>query len=164
VGGPIGAVIGGGVGLFKAWDDAVSQSRQNLRDSIKINEDYADSFDRITGAITKQTRQTAFGNLQNTGAIDVARAIGIPDREVVLAATGNVEALERIKARVDKLTGTRRQLEGPNSDLFYFNKENAASFIQSLKFGSRELSEEQREFIKSLEAAKSYGEALKGIP
>lgn len=164
VGGPWGAAVGGAIGLLKGYSDQVHASYEAVKASIQFNKDYADSFDQVTGAITRATRQTAFGNLQNSGALEVSRMIGIPDRAMVAAATGDVEALERIKARVDRLTGTRRQLTGPNADLFYFNRQSASDFINGLRTGAEQLTAEQRAFIRALDASKSFGQSLKGIP
>lgn len=164
VAGPVGGAIGGAVGLFTGLQRSVEASQQAFRDSIVLNEDYAASFDAVTGAITKATKQSIFKNAVNNDQISIARMIGIPDRAVVQAIAGNVEQLEAIIARVNKLTGTRKQLSGPDADLFFFNKQSASDFIASLKYGEQQLTAEQRAFIKALEAAKSFKEQLKGLP
>lgn len=155
VGGPWGAAIGAAVGGLKSWDDAVSQGWEATKRGIKMNEDYAATFDQITGAITRATRQAVFKNLQNDDTLTVSRMIGIPDREMIDATLGDVQALERIRRRVNQLTG------GPKG---FFNKQSAQDFVDGIRYGNRELTKQQREFLKSVEAGKTWGQALRGLP
>lgn len=155
VGGPWGAAIGAAVGGLKSWDDAVSAGWEATKRGITMNEDYASSFDQITGAMTRATRQTVFKNLQSDDTLTVSRMIGIPDREMINATMGDVQALERIRRRVEQLTG------GPKG---FFNKDSAADFVNGIRYGNRELTKQQREFLKSVDAGKTWSQALKGIP
>lgn len=159
VGGPWGAAVGGIAGGLKAWNDAIEQGRQNVRDAIKFNEDYASSLDQTTAALTKQTKAIIYANLQNGGGLDVSRMIGIPDRDMVNAAAGNVKALERITERVNGLIATRKNgYEG------FFSRSAASDFISGLKYQNKLLTEEQQTLLKQIDATKSWKEALKGVP
>ena len=164
VGGPIGAAVGGGIGLLKSWNDAVDNSGWVAKQAAKVNADYAASFDQVTGAMTKATRATVYSNLQKNDGLTASRMIGIPDRDMINATMGDVEAMARIKKKVDALTGTQKQLTGKHADQFFFNKQAASDFINALKMGGKALTNEQKAFIKNLEAQKTWREALKGVP
>jgi hypothetical protein len=98
--GPWGGAIGAGVGL--ALDFAHAQHAASIEaDSL------ATTLDSQTGAITRNTRELVFNNLQKSGAIDAANELGISLSDVQRAAEGNEGALSRVNAVLDQIGGNR---------------------------------------------------------
>lgn len=99
VGGPWGAAFIGGTALLtKFW-----QENQEAKARVEA---LTDSLNKQTGAITKKTKAQVFDTLQQEGAIDAAKRLGINLRDLVDASVGNEAALSRVNSVLDAQIGS----------------------------------------------------------
>jgi TP901 family phage tail tape measure protein len=112
--GPIGLAIVGlslvGGTLAKSWAD-----QQQAID------EYKSSLDEATGALTENTRAAVVRSLQDQGALDAAKALGLELDVVTDAALGNAEAMRIVGARIDD---ARNYSEDGRSSLNALGSEN----------------------------------------
>lgn len=95
VGGPWGAAfIGGTVILTKFW--------QNQQESKARVEELTAALDQQTGKITEAAEQAAFKNLQDSGAIDIAKKLGISLDLVRDAALGDADAISQVNEELSR--------------------------------------------------------------
>ncbi|WP_025159301.1 tape measure protein [Leifsonia aquatica] len=88
--GPWGLAIGGAAALIGGvWLDNIAKAQ------AKIDE-YTDSLDKNTGAITENTKSIAVDELTKSGAYQAAKTLGIGYDTVTQAALGNANALDTI--------------------------------------------------------------------
>lgn len=95
LGGPWGiALIAGTALLAKFWGEQ--------REAKARVEELTAALDQQTGAITANAEEVAFKNLQDSGAIDLAKKYGISLDLVREAALGNTDALAQVNAELDR--------------------------------------------------------------
>lgn len=97
--GPVGvafAVAGAALSLF--------MSRGG--ESAKVNQQLVDSLDDVTGALTKNSREIVFNSLVESGAVDMARKMGVGLDTLTDAALGNADAIAEIRAAQDEYNKT----------------------------------------------------------
>jgi hypothetical protein len=102
-GGPWGLAIAGAVtvvGLFAAKHAAAKRRVDDLKSSL----------DKETGALTAVSKATVAKALQDQGAYDAARFLGVSIRDVTEAAIGNVAAQKRVNAAVAEASARYRAL------------------------------------------------------
>lgn len=108
--GPLGIALAGltiAVGLFaKSQLDAKAKA-----DSLR------GSLDQQTGAITDNTRALVAKNLQESGSLDKARALGVSLKDVTDAALGNADAMKRLRDAQAALQTIVSSLEAKHGDL-----------------------------------------------
>lgn len=123
--GAIGVALAVGTTAIMSWAQQAAEAKQRT-------EGYADSLDTATGAISDYTRELAAKNLQESGAFDSARKMGIDLQLVTDAAMGNANAMKE----VTKLTGE-----------YYDKAASAAEGVSwdSLKFWEKSDIEDARE-------------------
>lgn len=97
LGGPWGVALAAGTA-------AVTYFWQENRAAKQYVEDLTGSLDKQTGAITDNTRELVFNKLQQSGAIDAAKTLGISLDDVRLAAEGNEAAIARVRGVTDELS------------------------------------------------------------
>lgn len=96
--GPWGTAVGGGIGLlldFKARQEAAAQSAEEFRETL----------DAQTGAITQSTRELALNKLQQADWLDSAREAGITANELARAVLYGGDAYELAAAKIDDAAG-----------------------------------------------------------
>lgn len=89
--GPWGLAVGGAAALLSGI------FLDNMAAAKKKVDDYTDSLDENTGAITDNTRATALQALQDSGAIKAAKAVGVSPKMAVDAALGDKAASDLIE-------------------------------------------------------------------
>lgn len=105
--GPWGTAIGGASGALIGLVSDIKHSDHVIGDSKPIVSDYADTFDRLTGSITRATRANVFQDLQKSGAVKAAADLGLSAKTLTDAALGNVHAQRLVS---DALANTRRNV------------------------------------------------------
>lgn len=95
VGGPWGAAIGGAVGVMQLFGESNTQTAQDVKD-------LSDSLDQQTGALTDNTRGIVANQLQQAGAFDAARKLGLGLGLVTKAALGNKAALKLVNDAISQ--------------------------------------------------------------
>lgn len=98
IGGPWGAAFGaaGGVlSIFTSRSDAAAASQARLKGATAS---VVATLNQQTGALTAASRAAAFKDLQDTGAVAVAKEMGISLADVADAAVGNRAAIDRVNA------------------------------------------------------------------
>lgn len=94
VGGPWGAAfIAGTAVLTHFW-----QENQKAKQRVQ---DLTESLDKQTGALTENSRETAFKALQDSGAVDAAKKLGINLATLTSAALDNKDAVAQVSAALD---------------------------------------------------------------
>lgn len=92
--GPWGAAIGGGIGVlldWKAQQDAAAQSAEDFRQTL----------DAQTGAVTGRTRQLALDKLQQADWLENAQKAGVTADELARAVTEGGDAYDLVAAKID---------------------------------------------------------------
>jgi hypothetical protein len=97
-----GGVLGGAMSAFaRSTDDAADSMTEAKPPAVE----YANSLNQITGAAKGATRETIRLDLQQRGAFDSAKALGISSRDLVGYLMGNEKAVRRVENAMDKATG-----------------------------------------------------------
>ncbi len=128
--GAIGVALVVGTTAIMSWAQQAAEAKQRT-------EGYADSLDTATGAISDYTRELAAKNLQESGAFDAARKMGINLQLVTDAAMGNADALKEVTRLTDE----------------YYNSAATAAegvSLDSLKFWEKSDIEDARETTTQL--------------
>jgi hypothetical protein len=102
VGGPWGAAIGGAIGLVTSLGHANDQASQDVKD-------FTATLDEQTGALTANSRALAVKKLQDSGALDAAKELGLNLQLVTDAALGNESAQNQLNAA---LAGYQQVISG----------------------------------------------------
>jgi hypothetical protein len=89
LGGPWGIAIGVGI-------TALTTYAQRQADAKQFAQELTGALDQQTGAVTDAARAVQFQKLQQDGAIDAAKELGISLKDVTDAASGNEEAVKRV--------------------------------------------------------------------
>lgn len=92
--GPWGAAIGAGTGLVLDWVGSQDQAKAAAQE-------FTDTLDQQTGAITDNTRELAVKKLADSGALDAAQQLGLNLSVVTDAALGNADAIASVNAQLD---------------------------------------------------------------
>lgn len=151
LGGPWGVALAGGTALLGAfW--AEQQKAKALTDELTA------TLDAQTGAMTDNTRAVAVKQLQDSGALEASKALGISTALLTDAVLGQEEAVAQVSARWDELRA------GDVDDETYRAMEKVtgawrdiAPAIEESK-SAWELSESAME--STSEAARDYGKEL----
>jgi hypothetical protein len=98
--GPWGAAAGAGVGLVLDFAN-VQGAASRQADAL------AATLDDQTGALTRNTRELVFNNLEKSGAIDAAKELGISLSVLQGAAEGSATDLAAVNAVLDDIGGNR---------------------------------------------------------
>lgn len=132
LGGPWGLAITGATValsfLASAQEDAQKAAAQHAAEISNLT----DTLDKQTGAVTAATRQQLLTTFANNDAGDSARRLGIDLGTVADAATGNVDAQDRLYAALRK--SAEGALEGSNKmALLRQTAENVGLPLQTLE-------------------------------
>lgn len=108
VGGPYGAAIGGTVGLMTQLYSHTTKSTKAAEVASTPWQTYADTLDRVSGAITRQTRAQVIQWLQNKDLLKFTRATpdangpGLNDQLVINGILGKEGAQKKLNAALEK--------------------------------------------------------------
>lgn len=109
VGGPWGALFGGTIGAlhsaFEIMFSDVEQAGVVLTDGKAPVQDYASTFDQLTGAITGSTKAAIINAAQRAGVLGQLRTFGITQRQLVNATLGNKGAIEAVNGALQASRG-----------------------------------------------------------
>lgn len=103
--GPVGLVIAA-IGVLTY---AVTAWAQEQKESQERVDALTDSLDQQTGAITDNTRAIAYKQLQDNGAIEAAKSLGLSLKLVTDAALGDVEAQKKLSEETTRLNDMQRE-------------------------------------------------------
>ena len=114
----------GGIGLALAAGAAILAffARRNLEAKQRVDA-LAESMDRATGAVTENTREIAFNNLEEAGAIEQAKRLGIGLDTLIDAYLGDRDAIRKVAAATEEATGKKGDLEGSVEELLQTEQE-----------------------------------------
>jgi hypothetical protein len=101
-GAAIGAAIGGLAGLYKQ----LHQVRSETSKTDKSWQDYESTLSGTHAAVTAATRQMAYLKLKQSGVLGSAEKLGLTDRQVVQAVTGNKAARAAVAAALTREQAT----------------------------------------------------------
>jgi TP901 family phage tail tape measure protein len=89
----------GGIGLALAAGAAILAffANRNLEAQRRVDE-LAGSLERQTGAVSENTREIAFNNLEQAGAIEQAKRLGIELDTLIDAYLGDADAIAQVEA------------------------------------------------------------------
>ncbi|MCI1914650.1 MAG: hypothetical protein LKJ05_02825 [Bifidobacteriaceae bacterium] len=96
--GPIGLVVAG-IGLLAGACAAFSSSSQSATDA---QTDFTSALQQSNGALDENVRAQAAKQLQDAGAIDKAKQLGISTQELVDAALGEGDAYDTVSNKLQK--------------------------------------------------------------
>lgn len=110
--GIVGGVVGVALTVLVAVLGAVAAANAKTQAHI---DDLAQSFDESTGAITKNTRALVANELQQSGAFDQAKRLGVSLNLVTDAALGNSDAQAKLNRELAQFTTVRDVANGRES-------------------------------------------------
>lgn len=116
LGGPWGVAftVAGGVVAHLAGEH--KKAAEEERKHKERQQELRDSLDETTGSVTEQTRALQLKSLEDSGAMDTARDLGLSQDTVADAMNGNAEAMERVRS------ATRRSTEAAIEGTDYWAK------------------------------------------
>ena len=96
VGTALGAGVGAAVGGLVRLATQLNTTRAATKRSAGAWQDYASTLDGVSAHATRATRALAYQRLQASGMLDSTRKLGLSDRTVVQAVTGNPKARQKV--------------------------------------------------------------------
>lgn len=92
-----------GIGLaFIAIGEAASFFINQSDEMESTIDELSSSFEELTGAVTGATREIVYNQLVTSGAVESAKALGIPLDDLVSAVLGEADALASVNAILDE--------------------------------------------------------------
>jgi len=91
--GPWGAALAVGGTLLAVWAAKQAAARERTKELTA-------ALDEQTGAVTDNYRQKAIATLQDRGALDAARSLGIALKDFTDAALGNADAQAKVNGQI----------------------------------------------------------------
>ena len=110
LGGPWGLAIMGATTVLGFLIDKHMEAKQAEQEHEQAQRDLRASLDETTGAITEQTQELINKKLEESGAADAARDLGVAQDTVRDAVNGNVDAMKEVN-RVTQ-DNIKQSLEG----------------------------------------------------
>ncbi|OFN80040.1 tape measure domain-containing protein [Corynebacterium sp. HMSC070E08] len=113
LGGPWGLAIMGATTVLGILIDKHMEAKQAEQEHEQAQRDLRASLDETTGAITDQTQELINKRLEESGATDAARELGMAQDTVRDAVNGNVDAMREVKVATEgavdsALTGSKQ--------------------------------------------------------
>lgn len=105
-GGPWAAAIGGAVGLILDINDAYEST-------AKMGEDFANTLDQQTGALTRQSRAWIASQMSAQGMLDIADELGISTSEVTDVILQGADAAEAYRQKLLDAANASGQIGDP---------------------------------------------------
>lgn len=96
VGTAVGAGIGAAGGALTQLITQLNSTNRATKRSAGSWKDYASTLDGVTEHATRATRALAYQRLEASGMLDSTRKLGLSDRTVVQAVTGNPKARKEL--------------------------------------------------------------------
>lgn len=166
VGGPWGAAIGAGAGgmfgLMRATDDAAS-SFQLAKPKAA---DFVDTLNEVSGAATSATQKLIALTLQQNGAFEAGRSLGLSTRDLVRFMQGVPESVKKVNAALQQGTAdTIRWTDqyGVAHEVVGQTGTAAAKLNTILGVNARKLSEDTAKAQELAVASGDLRKALKGV-
>ncbi len=100
---PLTVGIAAGVAVFQAWSRAKQEARKRA-------EEFRQTLDEETGAVTANTREWVRKQLTEAGVLGELTSMGVSVRELTDAYTGNSAALETVRQKIDAAGGPSFEL------------------------------------------------------
>jgi hypothetical protein len=139
--GPWGLAIAGGaaaLGVFAAAQATAKQRSDELRDSL----------DKETGATTELSRARIFQTLQQRGAVDAAKLLGVSLRDLTDAAMGNSDAQAAVNAQLE---AARARYGTSGAGVVAYSR-NVTAVKQALSLQNTELAKERDKLLEARQA------------
>jgi TP901 family phage tail tape measure protein len=154
IGTAIGAVGGAAVGTA-AGTLQMLEATEDAAGSMKVAEDvaadYAGTLDKVTGAITAQTRELIVQQLQQDDMLSTGMRLGLTTRDLVQATLGNTGAIRRVnKAYADQK--------------YILDALQANKLSDWIRDQGIELRNQRRDALLAASGFSTWREALQGIP
>ena len=157
--GAIGVVAGIAAGAFTIWVGKQAEAKA-ASDALKA------SLDQQSGAITQLTNVQMAKTLQDEGAFDTARKLGLSIQDVTNAALGNAAAQAKVNAAADDAISKQKALSDSNS---LYNQQATRNITETDKFResilghAAALSDDQQKTREAAEASGDYANSLGGV-
>lgn len=104
VGGPWGAAIGtivGLVGAVSTLPTPTSRAADAMRNAQQPATEYASALDSVSGAAKRSANDIAALALQQSGALEAGRTLGLSTRDLTRFVLGHEGAIRRVNAAID---------------------------------------------------------------
>lgn len=165
-GGPIGAAVGGLAGAILAVSSASKRAGNSMQFAKPQVEDFAGSLDKVSGAATRAANDVARLSLQQSGAFEAGRRLGISSRDLVLATMGQEGAMRRVEkatAAAERQQVRWAQALGVAPGWLNQNSVDLVTLKNALGATSEEFKRDQAAAREAAIANGEFGRALKGI-
>ena len=101
LGGPWGLAITGAGWLIGQLAKKHKEAAEEERKHKEMQQQLRDTLDETSGSVTRQTRALQLKSLEESGAMDSARNLGLSQDVVADAANGNADAMNRVNRAVE---------------------------------------------------------------
>lgn len=108
-GGPIGLAVTAGIAAISFGLSAYAEKQEEARSRAEA---YAETLDKVSGALTSATRNQVTKNLSDDGAIKAYKALGGSAKDYVDAALGVADAEKRVAETIEKARSKASQGNG----------------------------------------------------
>lgn len=166
VGGPIGLGLGAVAGAITAVATSGEDAGESLQFAKPKIQGFAGSLDEVSGAATRAASDVARLSLQQSGAFESGRKLGISSRDLVKASLGNEAAIRRVTRAV--ASAERDQLKWADSTGVIAGSYN--TLAPAIAVVKNALGDTAEQFKKDQAAAREaaiangeFGRELKGI-
>ena len=132
-------------------------------DQKQAVDDYASSLDALSGAVTQATRDVAAKGLQDQGAIEAARDLGIETALVTDAVLGDAAARDKVTAAIARATDASRLSEnatGEQRAAWFEARRAALTLEEAVNSQTGTLAESVTQVRDHAEAARESGGAM----
>lgn len=97
LGGPWGLAITGAGWLIGQLAKKHKEAAEEERKHKEMQQQLRDTLDETSGAVTRQTRELQLKKLEESGAMDSARKLGLSQDTIANAASGNADAMRLVE-------------------------------------------------------------------
>lgn len=108
--GPIGGAIGASVAALAQLRSGTATAASTAHRSIRTWQDYADTLNDATGAMTEQTRSDVIDSLYKAKVTQNVATLGLRQQQVISAVLGEGRARKQVSAALDAQTARIAQL------------------------------------------------------
>lgn len=163
VAGPIGAAVGGGIGLITGLGKAMTATGDDAKESALDIEKLAEAYDLVAGAASRANREIALAALNEiNNNKESLKAVGLTQNDAIMASLGDPKAIRRVE---DAIRGVREQsiLLG-NTDAGMYLMNSASSAERVMDGLGVTIGEVRAEAVEAALVTGDWAEEFKGIP
>lgn len=166
-GGPWGLAVTGATVALGYLANKHAEAAQRAEEQRQAEKELQSQLDSETGAITEQARRTIAQRFQEGGITERAKQVGIDPHELLLAATGDVKALQQVRDMAAKAAAGGGDMAAAWRDIIAAVEDQSNTFRkaqQNQQAYNRTLNGTFQATQKGIQYFKDLGAAVAEVP